>query len=531
MRSHRFFDSAYATPSRVGSHVYSRFRGNSGGFGVWGTFGVIAITLLPVVASLLPAWAGDSTFFSGFSRSVGLATNTAVVAGVTLVVAMGLGIPLGKLLFHSPLNRNSLWSVGLLAMCMVPPYLVVSGWMALLSIHVWPLKTLVAGWLSGMIHAPLASVLCGLVLQAVPRSCEESGLLCGTRHQVFWHITVPQAAWGLVGVALVITILSTVDMTVTDLLLVRTFSEEIFAEFQLNRSPAQAASTAVPLIVGLLVLGMAFFRFARPLSEPSESMDASRFESRAGTTQRPTPWERLFLVTVLFCLVVLPLGAIAWRIGHLGAFIQSCQLVADELGYGFVLATVAAVISTLPAWMPAYAMSHSPTLRPFVLSWAILLMALPAPLLAVGLTALLNHNDLRGWFYDSPAIIVMAYLIRFIPYHVLILASALRMLPPEVEEAAACDGASRFQVLRHVMVPLFLKPAVFGAGVVFILSLGEVGASILVVPPGTTTIAIRFYTLLHYGVYAEAASVGLILALIISVLSLGLVLLARRCWS
>jgi iron(III) transport system permease protein len=56
------------------------------------------------------------------------------------------------------------------------------------------------------------------------------------------------------------------------------------------------------------------------------------------------------------------------------------------------------------------------------------------------------------------------------------------------------------------------------AAVVFVLSLGELGASLLTVPPGVSTLPLRMFNLLHYGASAEVASLALVTIGIIVVL-------------
>ncbi len=62
-----------------------------------------------------------------------------------------------------------------------------------------------------------------------------------------------------------------------------------------------------------------------------------------------------------------------------------------------------------------------------------------------------------------------------------------------------------------------------------VLGLGELSASILVVPPGVTTVAIRIFGLLHYGVEDQLAALCLATLLLISLLT-AVILLAVRAY-
>jgi iron(III) transport system permease protein len=90
--------------------------------------------------------------------------------------------------------------------------------------------------------------------------------------------------------------------------------------------------------------------------------------------------------------------------------------------------------------------------------------------------------------------IAFVYAIYEAPYPFLFMYSALTLINPELEEAAAAHGASLFNVLRRVTLPL-LKPALLGSTLlVFALIVEDFPVpQILGVPVGITTISTRIY--------------------------------------
>jgi iron(III) transport system permease protein len=60
------------------------------------------------------------------------------------------------------------------------------------------------------------------------------------------------------------------------------------------------------------------------------------------------------------------------------------------------------------------------------------------------------------------------------------------------------------------------------------VAVGELAATVLVIPPGTTTIAVRIFSLLHYGVEDRVASLCLVMIGAVAVATLGALGLARR---
>jgi iron(III) transport system permease protein len=137
--------------------------------------------------------------------------------------------------------------------------------------------------------------------------------------------------------------------------------------------------------------------------------------------------------------------------------------------------------------------------------------AAPASVTGVGLVHLFNRPGPLGLIYDSSAILVIAQAIRALPFAVLALVPAFRRVPLDLEEAAALDGCGPLRRLCHVALPMCLHGLAVAWFLAFVLSLGEVGASVLVTPPGEATLAIHFYTQVHAGVYPTTAAMCLAL--------------------
>ncbi|MEU4231602.1 carbohydrate ABC transporter permease [Nonomuraea sp. NPDC026600] len=63
-----------------------------------------------------------------------------------------------------------------------------------------------------------------------------------------------------------------------------------------------------------------------------------------------------------------------------------------------------------------------------------------------------------GFFIDNPAVLSLVYAATSIPFTIYLLTAYFRSIPADFEEAAALDGASRFQVMVRVMLPM-ARPA------------------------------------------------------------------------
>jgi iron(III) transport system permease protein len=105
---------------------------------------------------------------------------------------------------------------------------------------------------------------------------------------------------------------------------------------------------------------------------------------------------------------------------------------------------------------------------------------------------------------------------------------ALRSVPGEVLDAAAVDGAGPWSRLLRIALPM-RRPAVGVAWLVALaVALGDLAASILVVPPGVTTLSIRIFGLLHYGVEDQVAGICLALVALFAAVAAAAVHLLRR---
>ncbi len=143
----------------------------------------------------------------------------------------------------------------------------------------------------------------------------------------------------------------------------------------------------------------------------------------------------------------------------------------------------------------------------------ITLFAVPGTVVGVGLIGLWNRPGTAA-IYTSPLIIVLAYLTRFAPVAALLLAAGMRQMPISLEEAAAVSGASWWRSFTRIVLPNLKSSLAAAWAVVFIFAFGEIGATILVAPPGEATLPVRLYTLIANTSASNVAALALTQVLI-----------------
>jgi molybdate transport system permease protein len=96
----------------------------------------------------------------------------------------------------------------------------------------------------------------------------------------------------------------------------------------------------------------------------------------------------------------------------------------------------------------------------------------------------------------TQAAVVMAQTFVASPLYVRAAAIGFAGVEPELGQAAAMDGASRWQVFRHVILPLSWSALVSGAAMTWARALGEFGATIVFAgnfPGRTQTMPLAIY--------------------------------------
>ncbi|MBU6424631.1 MAG: ABC transporter permease subunit, partial [Chloroflexi bacterium] len=143
---------------------------------------------------------------------------------------------------------------------------------------------------------------------------------------------------------------------------------------------------------------------------------------------------------------------------------------------------------------------------------------LTIPGIVLGVSLLWVYFTLPIPIYGTMWILLVAYTTNFLPYGIRTVTSSLVRLQAELEEAAQVAGATWLGTLRRVTLPL-LRPSLLAGWIyVFIVSLRELGASILLYSTKSEVLAIRIFELQDAGEYTVIAALSVILVVALVVL-------------
>lgn len=287
---------------------------------------------------------------------------------------------------------------------------------------------------------------------------------------------------------------------------------------------SRATSLALPLIGVALLIGYAVTWGSRGL------LTTARDSSGVGIgLRRLGPIPTLGIACVFGGAVLLPLGVLAAETGRLSVMRQALSRSGMAVAETVVLSSIAATVIAGVSLMLGHrrARSDHRFARWFDVA-LVALFAVPGTIVGVAPIALWNRAGSSGAVYGSPAIVLIAYLGRFMPVGILIVGAAARHVSRSGEDAAAVSGAGWVRTMRHIVVPQLETGLALAWVLVFVLAFGEVGASVLVAPPGHAPYPVHVFTLIANAPADQVAALGLVqAAIVVCPFVLGIVMALR----
>jgi len=237
------------------------------------------------------------------------------------------------------------------------------------------------------------------------------------------------------------------------------------------------------------------------------------------------------VVLIVASAVMVPVMSLLLRAGGPTSIAVAAVGSARAIINSLVWATVGATLVVSVALWLAYAQARTTRrARELVRAALVVTFAVPSTIVGVGLIGLWNRSGPLGALYGTEAMFVLVYLARLIPVAALIIAATMESVSVAQEEAAAVSGAGWLRSVRLIVLPQLRVGLTAAWVVVFVLAFGELGASILVAPPGEATLPIRVYTLIANAPPADVAALALlqIVAIFTPVMLLGAALAIRE---
>lgn len=267
-----------------------------------------------------------------------------------------------------------------------------------------------------------------------------------------------------------------------------------------------------------------------PLTLPHSAQHPTSPGRRA---RRVLPGFELTLGYALFYLgliVLIPLSALVFKtlsmsLDQFWAAVTSPRVLASyrlTFGASLLAACVNAVFGLLVAWV---LVRYDFPGKKLVDALVDLPFALPTAVAGISLTALLAGNGWIGRFFEpygiqlafNPTGVVIALIFIGFPFVVRTVQPVLEDAERELEEAATCLGATRWQVFARVILPTIMPALLTGFALAFARAIGEYGSVIFIA--GNMPMVSEITPLIIIGKleqydYAGATAVALVMLLI-----------------
>ncbi len=451
-----------------------------------------------------------------------------LVVSVTVISSL-IAIPLAWLQVRTDLRLKKLWSVLTLLPLVIPSYvggfifivaLGPKGMLQKLLSAIWGIERIpdINGYLGAVVILSLLSFPYILLtvksgLRQLDPNLEESAQILGDgRWRLFFLVTMPILRPSIVAGALLVALYTLSDFGAVSILRYETFTWAIFNQYEgsLNRNFG-ALLSMILIVISLFVV----------ISEGLSRGKGRYYRSGHGVSRHPKlislgHWQwpsLLFSIAVTVLGLVLPISVLLyWLIRGVLAG-EPLLILLGPMINSITISLAAAVVTVIVA-IPVAVLSvrYISVLGIVIEKVTYIGFALPGIAVALGLVFFgANYMPL---IYQTFVILIVGYVILFLPAAVGSIRASLLQVRPEIEQAGRSLGHSSFYVLKTLTIPLVKHGMFAGGAIVFLLTMKELPATLILSPLGFDTLATSIWSASSEAFFAQAAAPALLLILV-----------------
>jgi iron(III) transport system permease protein len=500
---------------------------------------VAAFVAVPLIYILVRALTGGSDVWLRLAqtRLLGLFINTLSLTAAVTLGTVFLGVSLAWLTERTDLPGRRIWRWLLAMPLAIPTYIGAVVHLAMLRPrggYIPQFLSMLAGrpvetpspfgfWGAAFILTifmyPYVYLLSAAAFRSIHASLEEASRSLGNGTlKTLWKVVLPVLRPGISAGALLVVLDILAEYGTVALLRYETFSAAIFLQLsgRYDRSAA-AVLSGVLLVFAVLVL------FGE-----LKLQGRARYEQYGGNWRpaRPLALGRWRIPALLGVLGVISLALVVpmtilllwtWQAAT-GPVPMAASMQTGSQGlwtfawnslWSAALAALLAVLLSLPVAL--LAVRYPSRVSRAISQLCQVGYALPGVVVALSLILLVNR--FLPFLYATPLLVVMAYVLRHMPQAVRSSQAALAQLSPTLEEAAHSLGRTPLKTFIQVTLRIILPGLFSGGALVFLTSLKELPATLLLRPAGFDTLAVRVWIWAGEGIYTQAAPAALLLIL------------------
>ncbi|HVM39220.1 MAG TPA: iron ABC transporter permease [Acidimicrobiia bacterium] len=464
-------------------------------------------------------------------RAGGLLLRSALLALTVTASCVAIAVPIAWLTTRSDLPGRAAGAVVASLPLVVPSYIAAyalvsaSGpggllveWLEPLGVTSVPrVEGLFGAWLVlTLVSYPYVLLPARAALAGADPSVEEASRALGRGPwATFWRITLPQLRPAVGAGALLVMLYTLSDFGAVSLVRYDTFTRAIFVEYQSSFDRTPAAVLAL-MLVGLCAVVL--------VAEARTRGRGAYHRVHGSAERRAQPvglgrwrWVAVGAMSgVVVVALVLPLTIVGVWFGRGLSQGQGLDVSWAAAQRSLEASALGALATVVLAWPVAHLAARYPGRFSGTVeraSW--LTHALPG--VVVALSLVFFGSRAVPAVYQTRTLLVLAYVVLFLPLAVGSLDTSLRQVSPSLEEASRSLGAGRFETFRRVLLPLVRPGVAAGLALTFLTVMKELPATLLLAPTGYTTLATEIWNASAEAFFARAAAPALLLVLLSSV--------------
>ncbi len=449
-----------------------------------------------------------------------LTLRSVILAATVTALATAVGVVAAWLVARSDLPGRRLWSLAMVVPLAVPSYIAAFVWLD------------VAPGLAGFPGAVLVLTLTTFpyvflpalaALRRIDPALEEVAASLGHgRLAVARLVTAPQVRASVAAGALLVALYVLSDFGAVALMRYEVFTWVIYGAYRSGFDPTRAAvlSLLLVLLAALLVTAEARAR-GRARSRLGPGVPRRGRVIHLGGAGRLAGLG--FMSAVVTATVLVPALSIVrwWAEGSaesldLGEFWAALSATLELA----LMAAAACVVLAVPVGV--LAARHRGPVSLLLERATFIGHALPGIVVAISMV-FVGVRLLRPVYQEVP-LLVLAYVVLFLPLAVVAVRTAVESSPIQAEDAGRSLGLSRWAVLRRVTLPVATPGIAAGAAMVVLTTMKELPATLLLHPTGVETLATQLW---HSMLISDHAGAAPYAALIVLGAALPAVLLGR----
>lgn len=353
-------------------------------------------------------------------------------------------------------------------------------------------------------------------LRNMDSSIDESARLLGHGPwSTMFRMTLPQLRPAIASGSLLVSLYTLSDFGAVSLMRYETFTWAIYQQYQ----SAFDRSVAAVLSLVLVLLAVAILFADSVTGSKGRYYRAGTGSARAMKTIALRAWKWpsvVFSAIVSITALGLPTAVLTyWLVKGVSSGEPLLLLWTEARNSLYVSGLAALAATALAVPVAALAVRYPSLLARGVERLSYVGYALPG--IVVALALVFFGSRVVQPVYQTMWLLIFAYVVLFIPAALGAVRSSLMQVSPRVEEAARCLGRNRWRVMWSVTTPMVRPGLLMGGALVFLVTMKELPATLILGPLGFKTLASAVWSASSEAFFAQAAAPALMLILMSSV--------------